>query len=115
MISTIVIDTNSPIIESAVQDKYKEKNIILYRRPEHLWSGTTPTNVLIENVIQDLNLKFDLFIQTHVTNPLLSIETIKKCIETYKIQLEKGFDSLMTVKELRTRLYTKDKDEKVDH
>ena len=114
MISTIVIDTNSPIIESAVQDKYKEKNIILYRRPEHLWSGTTPTNVLIENVIQDLNLKFDLFIQTHVTNPLLSIETIKKCIETYKIQLEKGFDSLMTVKELRTRLYTKDKDEKVD-
>lgn len=109
LIHTIVVDTNSPIVLSILEEKYKNSNIQIYHRPEHLWSGDTPTNVLLENVITELNLEYDFFLQTHVTNPLLSVQTIENCIHSYLEQKEKGFDSLMTVKVLHTRLYTKSK------
>ena len=40
-------------------------------------------NVLLENVIQDLNLDHEIILQTHVTNPLLTLETIEKCIAQF--------------------------------
>lgn len=106
-INTIVVDTNSPIVVSILQEKYNDTNIQIYHRPEHLWSGDTPTNVLLENVITELQLDHDFFLQTHVTNPLLSVQTIQACVETFLKQKNSGFDSLMTVKVLHTRLYTK--------
>jgi CMP-N-acetylneuraminic acid synthetase/NAD(P)-dependent dehydrogenase (short-subunit alcohol dehydrogenase family) len=109
IIQTIVIDTNSELVKGIILDKYScNSNIIIYDRPEDLWAGDVPTNVLLENVIKDLELyNYDFFLQTHVTNPLLSINTINKCIETFIEKQKDGFDSLFTVKKLQTRLYTK--------
>ncbi len=52
--------------------------IILYNRPKHLWPGDTATNDLLLNVINDLKLDSDYYLQTHVTNPLLKVSTMKK-------------------------------------
>ncbi len=116
-ITNIVIDTNSDIVKNTLKEKYKNTNIILYDRPEHLWDGDTPTNVLLENVINDLNLDYDFYLQTHVTNPLLKISTIENCISKYIDNLKLGYDSLFTVKQLKTRLYknNKNKVEALNH
>lgn len=105
-ISKIIIDTNSPIIFNNVPLLFKNEmhRIILYERPEHLWDGNTPTNNLLINVINHLDLNADLYLQTHVTNPLLKKETIEKAIDEF---IPDKNDSLFSAKVLRTRLYDK--------
>jgi len=107
-IDQIVIDTNSPIIKEGINHKYKEQNIIIYDRPENLCSHDTPVNNLLINVIESLklNTQFDIFIQTHTTNPLLRKETILESLQKYIDGLNQGYDSLFTVKKWQTRLYT---------
>jgi len=61
---------------------------------------------LLTNVITDLNLDADYYLQTHVTNPLLKKETIDKAINEFLDNLDK-YDSLFSVKKLQTRLYDK--------
>jgi glucose 1-dehydrogenase len=63
-------------------------------------------NEILENVIKDLNLHYDYFIQTHTTNPLLSTKTLDNCIQQY-ISNKNDYDSLFSVKKHQTRLYTK--------
>ena len=104
-INDIYVDTNSDIVINSIKSDFKDTNISIYRRPVELQSGDTPTNVLIENIITKLNLNYDLFLQTHVTNPLLKIETIDECIETFLLKEKEGYDSLFTAKKLQTRLY----------
>ncbi len=106
-IDKIIIDTNSPIIFENVPELFKEHmdRIILYERPKHLWPGDTATNDLLINVINDLGLDADVYLQTHTTNPLLKKETIEKAIESYNPETH---DSLFSAKVLHTRLYDKD-------
>ena len=106
-IDQIVVDTNSPIIVDGLNQHFPD--IAIYNRPKHLWPGDTPTNVLLTNVIEDMNLDADLFLQTHVTNPLLTTDTINRAIDQF---LETNqYDSLFSVKTLYTRLYNKDSQE----
>lgn len=114
IISTIVIDTNSPVVKKILEKEYQNKtNIILYHRPQHLCGNTVSTNTLLENVISALHLDYDIYLQTHVTNPLLTISTIEKCINTFQKQSKNGYDSLMTVKKIQNRFYTLTKNNKV--
>jgi glucose 1-dehydrogenase len=116
-INRIIIDTNSPIVKSIIKKEYTNTNpiITVYDRPEHLHSGKTPVNVLLENVINALDLNYDYFIQTHATNPLLTHETFDNCIKCFLDQ-KNTYDSLFTSKKLQTRLYTfKDKVEALNH
>ena len=108
-IDQIVIDTNSDIIKSDVPKIFEKHmdRIIIYDRPEHLWPGDTATNDLLTNVIEDLKLDADLYLQTHVTNPLLKTKTIDDAINKYK-QNEKDYECLFSVKTLHTRFYNKD-------
>lgn len=108
-IENIVIDTNSPIIFEEVPKLFSNymNKIILYERPEHLCPGDTPTNELLLNVINDLNLDSDYYLQTHVTNPLLKTETIDKAIMEF-IKNENDYDCLFSVKTHYTRFYDKD-------
>lgn len=108
-INNIVIDTNSSIIFEKVPQLFKKhmKKIILYNRPKHLWSGDTPTNDLLLNVINDLNLDADYFIQTHVTNPLLKCSTISNAINKF-LNNKDNYESLFSVKTHHTRFYNKD-------
>ena len=109
-IDKIVIDTNSPVVKSILFQEYNNNDIIVYDRPSHLHTGDTPMNKVLENVITDQKLNYNIFIQTHATNPLLSIETIDNCIIKYFMNEEEGYDSLFTVKKHQTRLYKKDGD-----
>ena len=101
----IVIDTNSETVKEGVPKYFPMDKIIIYDRPEHLWSGDTATNVLLKNVIEDLNLDADLYFQTHTTNPLLKPETIKDAINKFK---ESDKETLFSVKTHHTRFYDKD-------
>lgn len=104
-INQIYVDTNSPIVMESIKTDFKDSIITLYERPVALHPGDTPTNVLLENIITDLNLEYDYYLQTHATNPLLKVETIDKCIECFMEKEKEGFDSLFTAKQHQTRLY----------
>ena len=67
----------------------------------------TPTNKLLLNVIQDLNLNADYFIQTHTTNPMLKSTTIQQALKQFLDQ-SSDYESLFSVKTHYTRFYTKD-------
>lgn len=103
-ISEIVIDTNSEIIFRDVPKLFPGERIKLYERPEHLWPGDTPTNDLLINVIKSMNLNSDYYLQTHVTNPLLKVDTIKKAINTF-LNKNEEYESLFSVKTHHTRFY----------
>jgi CMP-N-acetylneuraminic acid synthetase len=104
-INQIVIDTNSDVIKEGVPKFFSMDKIVIYDRPEHLWSGDTPTNALLTNVINDLELDADYYFQTHTTNPLLKPETIKDAIQKFK---ESDKETLFSVKTHHTRFYDKD-------
>jgi CMP-N-acetylneuraminic acid synthetase len=98
-ISQVCIDTDSPTIIEDAKTHFPNVKILL--RPEHLRSGTTPMNdVLLNSVSQ---VKADLYLQTHSTNPLLKSETISRAIDVFLNQ--SAHDSLFGVTRLQTRLY----------
>jgi CMP-N-acetylneuraminic acid synthetase len=104
----IIIDTNSEHLKKDIWNYFHfQSRIVIYDRPEHLWPGDTSTNVLLKNIITDMNLDADYYLQTHVTNPLLKKETIENAIDTF-LDKKDSFDSLFSAKTLYTRLYTKD-------
>lgn len=111
-INNIVIDTNSPIIFEKVPQLFKDdiNKITLYNRPKNLWPGNTPTNDLLLNVINDLNLDADYFIQTHVTNPLLKYSTISDAINKF-LNNRNNYESLFSVKTHHTRFYNKNSED----
>lgn len=109
-INHIYIDTNSPIVMESIKTDFKDTIISIYERPLKLQPGNTPTNVLLENIITEMNLNYDYYLQTHVTNPLLKVETIDECIKTFMEKEKDGYDSLFTTKQLQTRLYTNKND-----
>lgn len=109
-INHIYIDTNSPIVMESIKTDFKDTIISTYERPLKLQPGNTPTNVLLENIITEMNLNYDYYLQTHVTNPLLKVETIDECIKTFMEKEKDGYDSLFTAKQLQTRLYTNKND-----
>ena len=105
-VTKVIVDTDSPVVKQSIQDHFCGTMISIYDRPSKLQGDTISTNALIENIISELDLKYDLFLQTHVTNPLLTVHTIDKCITSFLEKDQEGYDSLFTVKRLQTRLYT---------
>jgi NAD(P)-dependent dehydrogenase (short-subunit alcohol dehydrogenase family) len=103
-IDMIICNTDSLEIEKMINNDFP--NVVIYHRPKHLEGGHISTNLILLDTIEKLKLtdENNLFIQTHVTNPLLSVETVNKCIQSY---FENTNDSLFTVKQLQTRLYDK--------
>jgi CMP-N-acetylneuraminic acid synthetase len=61
----------------------------------------------LKNIITDMNLDADYYLQTHVTNPLLKKETIESAITTF-LEKKDTCDTLFSAKTLYTRLYNKD-------
>jgi CMP-N-acetylneuraminic acid synthetase len=103
-IDKIFIDTDSD--ELFNNCCVKSDKITFYKRPDFLRGDDMSVNKLLQNIIQDLKLDADLYLQTHTTNPLLKKETIDGAIKKY-IDNKDKYDSLFTVKTLHTRLYDK--------
>jgi N-acylneuraminate cytidylyltransferase len=98
-IGTIVVDTDAPEIADLVR---RELDVEISIRPESLRGDFTPTNDLIAYVMAQHPTR-TRFLQTHVTNPLLTAPTVADAIRRFETQVE--HDSLFSVTRLQTRLY----------
>jgi N-acylneuraminate cytidylyltransferase len=98
-IAGIVIDTDAEEIADMVT---RDFDVQISMRPERLRGDCVSTNELLAHVITQCP-GYDHFLQTHVTNPLLTPKTITNAIRALTMHPEK--DSLFTVTRVQTRLY----------
>jgi NAD(P)-dependent dehydrogenase (short-subunit alcohol dehydrogenase family)/CMP-N-acetylneuraminic acid synthetase len=111
VVDKILIETDSPTIESECASLNKVHVIM---RPENICGHTVSTNKLINHIltlsdseISKLGIsrsEFDdsTFIQTHVTNPCLTAETLIDAFNFYHIG---GSDSVFCVTKKQSRFY----------
>lgn len=123
-ITKILIDTNSPIIEEGCQkyfgqhfnkDSSKSKLLII-DRPKSLSGPKVSTNDLIAHLLDNSELpNADVYLQTHVTNPFLTKETIQDALKKFTqngltqtdLKSKRKHDSMFSVNKWQTRLYNK--------
>ena len=102
-ITSILIDTDSPVIKEQAPGVSGKVQVI--DRPAHLLGDKVPMNdILMHDVGQ---VKADIYLQTHSTNPLLEAETIERAIKTFMQGREK-YDSLFSVTRWQTRFWDKE-------
>lgn len=76
------------------------------RRPEICGDFVSMNLVLADDVA---NVPADIYVMTHTTNPLLSIESVRGSIDLYKKAVAEGTgDSVFTVNKFQTRFYRAD-------
>lgn len=102
-VDQIFINTDSDKIISDVKEHYPNINII--KRPEELEGDYVSMNKIIE---YDLSIiEGDYFLQTHSTNPLLTVSTLDNAIEYFAKNLN-TYDSVFSVTKWQTRFYWED-------
>ncbi len=106
IIENIILNIDDDSIKTKILEHFSSNKIIFHMRPDNLRGDDVSTNNLIKDTLLNTEVKSDIFLQTHVTNPLLSQKTILKAIDTFNTP-QNGNDSLFTVKTLYTRLYDK--------
>ena len=99
-ISSVVIDTDSQIIKEICKAEYPD--VVLLDRPEHLRDGSIPMNDVLRHDLSQV--EGDYFLQTHSTNPVLSLQTLETALETF-FKSYPIYDSLFSVTRLQTRLW----------
>ncbi len=92
-IEKIYLDTDSQLIKRTVES-YFGHHIIVLDRPDEVRGDMVTANTLIESLLSRID--GDLFLMTHVTNPLLKPETISKAISEYYNRISL-YDSLIGV------------------
>jgi len=99
-ITEVVIDTDSPVIME--QCRVKFPTVTLLERPEHLRDGSIPMNDVLLHAVSQIDA--DFYLQTHSTNPLLSVESLQNAVHTF-LNLYPQYDSLFGVTKWQTRLW----------
>jgi CMP-N-acetylneuraminic acid synthetase len=102
LVDEVIVDTDSDEIEAAVTSAFP--SVTVHRRPEHLHGDMVPMHDVVAEVARVSG--HDHILQTHSTNPLLRSSTVDRAISAFRAGGE--HDSLMSVTELRTRLYFSD-------
>jgi CMP-N-acetylneuraminic acid synthetase len=102
-VEEILVDTDSPVIASGIQDRYPRVRLI--DRPPELRDGAIPMNDVIAHDLQFA--KAEWLLQTHTTNPLLRPETIRDAMAAF-LRGRPGHDSLFTVTRISRRLWTQE-------
>ena len=97
-VERVVVDTDSDEIEKLVRDYFP--STLILRRPESLYGGHVTANDLIGWEVEQV--EGEHFLQTHVTNPLLTAHTIDRAVDAY---FKGDGDSLFAVTEHRFRLF----------
>lgn len=101
VIDKIVINTDSREIMEEAADIF---NVEIIERPQHLRGDEVPMNdIILYDVGQ---VKSDIYLQTHCTNPLLEPATITEAVERFREADE--HDSLFSVTPLQTRLWNEE-------
>jgi len=102
-VKEIVINTDSDTIAKDAVSHFSKVRII--DRPREIRGDFVPMNDIIAHDVSVLEDSH--FLQTHSTNPLLTLETLNQAIDTY-FALPPEYDSLFSVTRLQTRLYWED-------
>ncbi|MEN8136793.1 MAG: acylneuraminate cytidylyltransferase family protein [Thermodesulfobacteriota bacterium] len=99
-VNEIIINTDSDkIAEDALKNFSKAK---IHRRPENLCGDFVAMNDIIAYDISQTDGKH--FLQTHSTNPLLTLTTMERAMADYFASLQQ-FDSLFSVTQIQSRLF----------
>ena len=101
--SYVAVDTDSPELTKSL-GSYAEVRIL--PRPQALCGDFTSMNDIIAydiSVCQDAQV----FFQTHVTNPLLTANTIARALRAFETR-EPGYDALFSVNRIQARTYWRD-------
>jgi rhamnosyltransferase len=105
-IDLVVINTDAREILKA-NGLVDSERVLIRDRPEDICGDFVSMNKVIANDIE--NVPADIYLMTHTTNPLLSVSTIRKAINAYKLGIAKNTsDSLFTVDRVQTRFYERD-------
>lgn len=103
LVDSIIINTDSGTIADQARESFPKA--VIHWRPEPIRGDMVAMNRIIAH---DLALcEGEHFLQTHSTNPLLTVETLARGIRAYFEALG-GHDSLFSVTRLQTRLYWED-------
>jgi len=102
-LNKVYINTDSENIIKDVNKHFPE--VIIINRPTELIGDFVSMNKIIEYDLSQI--EGDFFLQTHSTNPLLTVETIDKGIEAFFDNQDK-FDSVFSVTKWQTRFYWED-------
>lgn len=100
LIDRIIINTDAVEIADYANNHLAKSLII--NRPNSLLGNEITMNSLIEFDLTQFKGKH--YLQTHVTNPLLTVETIERAITTYFDNLN-SHDSLVSVTPIKKRVY----------
>ncbi len=99
-VDEVIVDTNNELIISKAPQLFDK--VLISKRPYKLSPPSTNINKIIEHDIERFDA--DIYLQTHVTNPLLKPETIANSLKIF-IELEDGYDSLFSVNKYNKRFY----------
>lgn len=105
-IDQVVINTDARHIlaENGLGDS---ERVLIRDRKSEICGDFVSMNKIIADDLE--NTDADIYLMTHTTNPLLSVETIKACVQQFVEQQEKDeCDSLFTVDKIQTRFYRAD-------
>lgn len=105
-IDQIIINTDarSILAENGLVDT--DRIVIRDRKPEICGDFVSMNLVLADDVT---NVPADVYLMTHTTNPLLSIESVRGALALYEQAVSDGSgDSVFTVNKFQTRFYRAD-------
>lgn len=104
-VKDVILNTDSRLIADEVSRNFPVR---IHMRPDHLL--TIQSDEANQIVGWDMEqVQDDYFLQTHSTNPLLTLHTLERAVDTYFGQaLPGGHDSLFSVTPHQKRFYTPD-------
>ncbi len=108
-IDKIVINTDSFEIKNLCKKDFPE--ILVIDRPESLTSEFCPMNDILLHDVKKVKSKF--YLQTHSTNPLLSINSLNNSLKFFKDNFP-SYDSLFSVTRKQLR-YWDSKSKPINH
>lgn len=102
-VSKIYINTDSQRILEYYKDNPK---VLLIERKDEVIGDFVSMNDVIKSSFEEI--KEEVILQTHVTNPLVSLETFRSAYLSYQDNLHLGYDSLFSVNKYFKRFFDKD-------
>ncbi|CAK0779580.1 CMP-N,N'-diacetyllegionaminic acid synthase [Gammaproteobacteria bacterium] len=105
-IDQVIINTDARHILAENGLTNSERVMIRNRKSEICGDMVSMNLVIADDVI---NVDADIYLMTHTTNPLISVETIRGALKAFQeAQIDGKADSLFTVDKIQTRFYRAD-------
>ena len=102
-IDNLIINTDSDLIAESATNTYKDF-VKIHKRPKSIQGDYISMNKIIEYDLNNSNS--DIYIQTHSTSPLISVNSLDTAIEKM-MNKKSDYDSIFTVTKIQTRYYDK--------